>query len=121
MKIYIRALQQGSDLSDVVEEKLLIGDRPKLSSDPENKKPLGERLLERTAEEKADVRWRLSSVADLLPDICPHSSPRSRLGFTITPRLSRTGLDLTMTSAVLRPLRCWQKRTRSLSRRQVTR
>ncbi|TFK76275.1 actin cytoskeleton organization protein [Pluteus cervinus] len=44
MQVYIRALQQGSDLDDTVEEKLLIGDRPKQSPDPEKRGPLKERL-----------------------------------------------------------------------------
>jgi N-terminal acetyltransferase B complex non-catalytic subunit len=56
MKSYIRALQQGSDLDDTVEEKLLIGDRPKLSNDPENKIPLKDRLVSRNDEERKDVR-----------------------------------------------------------------
>jgi N-terminal acetyltransferase B complex non-catalytic subunit len=62
LKIYIRALQQGSDLDEVVEEKLLIGDRPRLSNDPENLKPLKERLLERTAEEREEVCSEILTV-----------------------------------------------------------
>ncbi|GBE82163.1 hypothetical protein SCP_0405430 [Sparassis crispa] len=51
LKIYIRALQLASDLDDSVEDKLLIGDRPKPSIDPENKLPLKERLVRRKQEE----------------------------------------------------------------------
>ncbi|CAK5277392.1 unnamed protein product [Mycena citricolor] len=54
LKLYIRALQQGSDLDETVEEKLLIGDRPKQTS-PDNKIPLKERLCIRTEEELADL------------------------------------------------------------------
>ncbi|KIJ16949.1 hypothetical protein PAXINDRAFT_168389 [Paxillus involutus ATCC 200175] len=55
LKIYIRAFQHASDLDDIVEEKLLIGDRPKKSSDPEVQLPLGERLAIRKPEEAAEL------------------------------------------------------------------
>ncbi|KAJ6630878.1 actin cytoskeleton organization protein [Mycena sp. CBHHK59/15] len=54
LKAYIRAFQQGSDLDDSVEEKLLIGDRPKQTS-PHNKVALKERLRERKEEELAEL------------------------------------------------------------------
>ncbi|CAA7271640.1 unnamed protein product [Cyclocybe aegerita] len=44
LKVYIRALQQASDLDDTVEEKLLIGDRPKQTADFDKKLSLRERL-----------------------------------------------------------------------------
>ncbi|KAH7913728.1 N-acetyltransferase B complex non catalytic subunit-domain-containing protein [Hygrophoropsis aurantiaca] len=55
LKIYIRAFQQASDLDDTVEDKLLIGDRPKQSNDPENKLPLKERLASRKPEELQEL------------------------------------------------------------------
>ncbi|RDB21137.1 N-alpha-acetyltransferase 25, NatB auxiliary subunit [Hypsizygus marmoreus] len=55
LKLYIRAFQQGSDLDDTVEEKLLIGDRPKQTVDPENHVPLRERLLQRIDEELTEL------------------------------------------------------------------
>lgn len=51
LKIYIKIFQCASDLDDTVEDKLLIGDRPKPSLDPENKAPLKERLAKRKQEE----------------------------------------------------------------------
>ncbi|OCH92238.1 hypothetical protein OBBRIDRAFT_791472 [Obba rivulosa] len=51
LKVYIRAFQLASDLDDTVEDKLLIGDRPKPSNDPENRLPLKERLAKRKQEE----------------------------------------------------------------------
>ncbi|KAH9951453.1 actin cytoskeleton organization protein [Amylocystis lapponica] len=51
LKLYIRAFQLASDLDDMVEDKLLIGDRPKPSFDPETKLPLSERLSRRKQEE----------------------------------------------------------------------
>ena len=54
--MYIRAFQQASDLDDSVEDKLLIGDRPKPSNDPENQQPLRERLAKRKDDEIEDVR-----------------------------------------------------------------
>ncbi|KAF8163363.1 actin cytoskeleton organization protein [Crassisporium funariophilum] len=46
LKVYIRAFQQASDLDDTVEEKLLIGDRPKQTADFDKKLSLKERLLQ---------------------------------------------------------------------------
>lgn len=54
LKIYIRAFQQASDLDDTVEEKLLVGDRPKQTNDPG--RPLNERLAQRNANEEQNVR-----------------------------------------------------------------
>ncbi|KAF8651484.1 hypothetical protein AX16_004782 [Volvariella volvacea WC 439] len=55
LQLYIRALQQGSDLDDTVEEKLLIGDRPKQCPDPEKRRPWKERLLERRSEDLTEL------------------------------------------------------------------
>lgn len=57
LKMYIRAFQQASDLDDSVEDKLLIGDRPKPSNDPENQQPLRERLVKKKDDEIEDVRF----------------------------------------------------------------
>jgi N-terminal acetyltransferase B complex non-catalytic subunit len=46
LKVYIRAFQQASDLDDTVEEKLLIGDRPKQAVNANKKNSLKERLVE---------------------------------------------------------------------------
>lgn len=55
LKIYIRAFQHASDLDETVEEKLLIGDRPKKSPDPETNLPLSQRLAIRKPEEAAEL------------------------------------------------------------------
>jgi N-terminal acetyltransferase B complex non-catalytic subunit len=55
LKTYIRAFQQGSDLDDTVEEKLLIGDRPKQGAGPDKWASLRERLVQRTEEELSEV------------------------------------------------------------------
>ncbi|KAI0807388.1 N-acetyltransferase B complex non catalytic subunit-domain-containing protein [Fomes fomentarius] len=55
LKIYIKAFQLASDLDDSVEDKLLIGDRPKPSHDPETKLPLKERLASRKQEEISEL------------------------------------------------------------------
>ena len=44
-----------SDLCDTIEEKLLIGDRPKIIETPENKLPLRERLCTRKEDELKEV------------------------------------------------------------------
>ncbi|KAK7020551.1 N-alpha-acetyltransferase 25, NatB auxiliary subunit [Favolaschia claudopus] len=54
LKLYIRAFQQGSDLDDTVEEKLLIGDRPKHTT-TQSKKTLKDRLRQRKDEELAEL------------------------------------------------------------------
>lgn len=67
--MYIRAFQQASDLDDTVEDKLLVGDRPKQSHDPESKLPLKERLAIRKQDELDEVHsvirnvWRTDSDA----------------------------------------------------------
>ncbi|KAF8921223.1 N-acetyltransferase B complex non catalytic subunit-domain-containing protein [Mucidula mucida] len=53
LKVYIRAFQHASDLDDTVEEKLLIGDRPKATE--ANSKPLKERLCKRSDEELSEL------------------------------------------------------------------
>ncbi|CAL1704660.1 unnamed protein product [Somion occarium] len=55
LKVYIRAFQEASDLDETVEDKLLIGDRPKPSNDPENQLPLRERLVKKRQEEIDDL------------------------------------------------------------------
>jgi N-terminal acetyltransferase B complex non-catalytic subunit len=65
LKIYIRAFQHASDLDDIVEEKLLIGDRPKKSPEPEVQLPLKERLAIRKPEEAAEVRYYHRSTIDV--------------------------------------------------------
>ncbi|KAG1753404.1 N-acetyltransferase B complex non catalytic subunit-domain-containing protein [Suillus lakei] len=55
IKIYIRAFQHASDLDDIVEEKLLIGDRPRKSPEAEVQLPLRERLAIRKPEESAEL------------------------------------------------------------------
>ena len=48
-------LQQASDLDDSVEDKLLVGDRPKPSIDPDTKLPWKERLSKRSQAELDEV------------------------------------------------------------------
>ncbi|KAL0946591.1 hypothetical protein HGRIS_012792 [Hohenbuehelia grisea] len=71
LKLYIRALQQASDLDDVVEEKLLIGDRPKQNLDPDTKLPLHERLRKRQDDQLSELssdELTLLKYADDLAD-----------------------------------------------------
>jgi N-terminal acetyltransferase B complex non-catalytic subunit len=55
LKIYIRAFQQASDLDDTVEDKLLIGDRPKPHIGNANKGPVKERVAEKSQDEIDEV------------------------------------------------------------------
>ncbi|KAF8965269.1 actin cytoskeleton organization protein [Flammula alnicola] len=55
LKVYIRAFQQASDLDDTVEEKLLIGDRPKQTADFDKKLSLRDRLLQRSPAEATSL------------------------------------------------------------------
>lgn len=82
IKIYIRAFQHASDLDDIVEEKLLIGDRPKKSPEPEVQLPLRERLAIRKPEEAAELtadelqlmEWA-TAVSDWLEPYHDHTRP----------------------------------------------
>ncbi|KAJ7111542.1 actin cytoskeleton organization protein [Mycena crocata] len=81
LKVYIRAFQQGSDLDDTVEEKLLIGDRPKQTS-LQNKGALKDRLrehnddelIELTPDELAFVKYA-NALADWLEPYHDHARP----------------------------------------------
>ncbi|KAJ6547637.1 actin cytoskeleton organization protein [Mycena capillaripes] len=81
LKLYIRAFQQGSDLDDTVEEKLLIGDRPKHTS-PQNKLTLKDRirqykdeeLIELTPDELTLVNYA-NALADWLEPYHDHARP----------------------------------------------
>ncbi|KAG9318673.1 N-acetyltransferase B complex non catalytic subunit-domain-containing protein [Chiua virens] len=64
LKIYIRVFQHASDLDDIVEEKLLVGDRPKKSSDLEVQLPLRERLALKKGEEVAELTADESQLLD---------------------------------------------------------
>ncbi|KAI0721082.1 N-acetyltransferase B complex non catalytic subunit-domain-containing protein [Cerioporus squamosus] len=75
LKIYIKAFQLASDLDDTVEDKLLIGDRPKPSNDPETKLPLKERLAKRKQEE----------IDELSPDEAAFYDYASALSEWLTP------------------------------------
>ncbi|KAH9935019.1 N-acetyltransferase B complex non catalytic subunit-domain-containing protein [Fomitopsis serialis] len=55
LRIYIKLFQSASDLDDTVEDKLLIGDRPKPSVDPDTKLPLRERLAMQKPEELEEL------------------------------------------------------------------
>lgn len=61
LKIYIKAFQHASDITETVEEKLLVGDRPKQPVDAESRLPLNERLAARTPEELAEVTFCVPS------------------------------------------------------------
>ncbi|KAF5377028.1 hypothetical protein D9757_007708 [Collybiopsis confluens] len=68
LKTYITAFSQASDLDDVVEEKLLVGDRPQVS-DAAKRGTLKERLAERDEEELSELttdELSLVSYADAL-------------------------------------------------------
>ena len=61
LRIYIRVFLLATDIDDTVEEKLLIGDRPKVADTPENKIPLRERIHERKEDELKEVNTILLS------------------------------------------------------------
>ncbi|TFY72671.1 hypothetical protein EVG20_g343 [Dentipellis fragilis] len=69
LKIYIRAFQQASDLDDTVEEKLLIGDRPKQSIIASSGTPLLERLAVRIPEETEELTQDEKTFFDYATDL----------------------------------------------------
>lgn len=66
LKVYIRAFQQASDLDDTVEEKLLIGDRPKKTASVEEGLSLRDRLLQRHPDDRANVCFCLYPTFNVL-------------------------------------------------------
>ncbi|KAF9484719.1 hypothetical protein BDN70DRAFT_825243 [Pholiota conissans] len=82
LKAYIRIFQQASDLDDTVEEKLLIGDRPKPSAKINGNLSLRDRLVQRnpgdaaslTAEEARLIDYA-NALADWLEPYHDHARP----------------------------------------------
>ncbi|KAF9052875.1 N-acetyltransferase B complex non catalytic subunit-domain-containing protein [Panaeolus papilionaceus] len=64
LKVYIRILQQASDLDDTVEEKLLIGDRPKPAANSATKASLSERIQNFTPEERETLTTEEAQLVD---------------------------------------------------------
>ncbi|KAI0322196.1 N-acetyltransferase B complex non catalytic subunit-domain-containing protein [Amylostereum chailletii] len=75
LKVYIRAFQLASDLDTSVEDKLLVGDRPKQSVNLEKNVPLEERLVERKPEELAELTSDELCFVDYATDLCDWLSP----------------------------------------------
>ena len=79
MRVYIRVFKLASDMDNSVEEKLLIGDRPKPSSNEEMSLPLDQRLVMRKAEELKEVRFSPCRWSDTDLRLCPVDSGRDCL------------------------------------------
>lgn len=101
LKIYIRAFQQASDLDDTVEEKLLVGDRPKQTNDPG--RPLKERLVQRNGNEEQNLTLHeklffefTSAIAEWLEPFHNHvrPSPASVLADAMKQNELKTGKPL---------------------------
>ncbi|KAL5489723.1 MDM20 [Sanghuangporus weigelae] len=75
LRIYIRAFLLASDIDDVVEEKLLIGDRPKVADTAESKVPLKDRLPERKEEELSELSSDERALFDYVSALCDWLSP----------------------------------------------
>ncbi|TRM56244.1 N-acetyltransferase B complex non catalytic subunit-domain-containing protein [Schizophyllum amplum] len=75
LKMYIRALQMASDLDETVEDKLLVGDRPKVATDPESRKANREKLLERTDEELAELTGDERALVDFVRELSDWAEP----------------------------------------------
>ncbi|KAF7323044.1 Actin cytoskeleton organization protein [Mycena chlorophos] len=102
LKIYTRAFQQGSDLDDTVEEKLLIGDRPKQTA-PDANIPLKDRLktfsetdlAELTADEQSFLQF-CASLANWLEVYHDYARPPPAVVLAEAAKLtqSKTGQPL---------------------------
>jgi hypothetical protein len=74
LKIYIKALSGASDLDlSVEDDKLLVGDRPRQSYNPDAKIPLQERLAVQSADELSEVLSHRFLIA-----LLPHSQSAHR-------------------------------------------
>ncbi|KIY43365.1 actin cytoskeleton organization protein [Fistulina hepatica ATCC 64428] len=101
LKVYIRAFQQASDLDDTVEERLLIGDRPKQLID--SRETLQDRLIHFTDEELAELTEEerrfvefARALADWLEPYHNHTRPSPSTVLAEAARISelKTGLPL---------------------------
>lgn len=90
LKIYISVLQQASDLDDSVEEKLLVGDRPKPSNNPNCRLPWKDRLSTGSPEELDEVKTDCPSQTAISDPLCC-SSLRMKCHSLIMPSQLPTG------------------------------
>ncbi|KAI5121380.1 hypothetical protein M0805_001193 [Coniferiporia weirii] len=75
LRIYIRVFLLASDIDDTVEEKLLIGDRPKIADSPENKIPLRERIHLRKETELSELTSDEVALYDYVSALCDWLAP----------------------------------------------
>lgn len=75
LRIYIRVFLLATDIDDTVEEKLLIGDRPKVADTPENKTPLRERIHERKEDELKELSKDELSLFNYVSELCDWLAP----------------------------------------------
>lgn len=75
LRIYIRVFLLASDIDDTVEEKLLIGDRPKVADGPETRIPLRERIGQRKEAELAELTPDELSLFDFVSALCDWLAP----------------------------------------------
>ncbi|PAV24074.1 actin cytoskeleton organization [Pyrrhoderma noxium] len=75
LRIYIRVFLLATDIDDTVEEKLLIGDRPKVADTPENKIPLRERIHERKEDELKELSKDELHLFNYVSELCDWLAP----------------------------------------------
>lgn len=75
LRFYIKAFQQASDLDDSVEDKLLIGDRPKPHVDSAGSMSLDERLAQRPAQELEELTQDERALLDFATAIAEWLGP----------------------------------------------
>ncbi|KAH8116753.1 actin cytoskeleton organization protein [Phellopilus nigrolimitatus] len=75
LRIYIRVFLLASDIDETVEEKLLIGDRPKVADIPENKIPLKERIHVRKEAELNELTADERTLFDYVSALCDWLGP----------------------------------------------
>lgn len=120
LKIYIKVFQQGSDLVEAVEDKILVGDRPKPTNDIESKIPLEERLAKRKQEEIDEVR-RPKLDPFSVAKLSLFSSRQWSLPSTTMPQHCRSGLVRTTIIRAHHHQPFWRKRKSKRSSGLVTR
>ncbi|VDB83056.1 unnamed protein product [Peniophora sp. CBMAI 1063] len=75
LRVYIRVFKLASDMDNSVEEKLLIGDRPKPSNNEEMALPLDERLVMRKPEELEELTPEETAFFEYATALCDWLAP----------------------------------------------
>ena len=75
LRMYIRVFMMASDIDDQVEEKLLVGDKPKVTLSSEAKIPVKDRIAEKKDEELVELSEDERALYNFVAELCDWLTP----------------------------------------------